>query len=117
MDVVENNKKNSLEKFIFVLVILNVEEKIAKILDKKYKRMENFMDADFLDLKNIYDIWELVAINIKHFFSIEYNRNQVIELLKKAVSDIYLLTDTNENDLFLIKYLLLLIQYQDQEMK
>ena len=100
LDAVENSKKNSLEKFIFALGIPNVGEKTAKILAKRYKTMENFMNADFDDLKNIYDIGEIIAKSIKHFFSIDYNKNQVLELINIGVNDKCLLGDIEENSIF-----------------
>ena len=100
LEAIENSKKNSLEKFIFALGIPNVGEKTAKILAKKYKTMEEFMNADFDDLKDIYDIGEIIAKSIKHYFDVEYNRNQVKQLIEIGINDKCLLIDSVENKNF-----------------
>ena len=100
LEAIENSKNNSLEKFIFALGIPNVGEKTAKILAKKYKTMESFMNAEFDDLKDIYDIGEIIAKSIKDYFNVEYNRRQVEDLIKIGVNDKCFLTDSVENEFF-----------------
>ena len=65
LKAIENSKNNSLEKFIFALGIPNVGEKTAKILAKRYKTMENFMNAEYEELNEIYDIGGIIAKSIK----------------------------------------------------
>ena len=100
LEAIEGSKKNSLEKFIFALGISNVGEKTAKVLAKKYKTMEAFMNATFEDLNNIRDVGDIIAKSIINYFSVEYNKNQVLKLIEIGVNDKYLLTDSVENENF-----------------
>ena len=100
LEAIEESKKNSLEKFIFALGISNVGEKTAKVLAKKYKTMEAFMNATFEDLNNIRDVGDIIAKSIINYFSVEYNKNQVLKLIEIGVNDKYLLTDSVENENF-----------------
>lgn len=100
LNSIENSKSNSLERFIFALGIPNVGEKTSKILAKKYKTMTNFMEADFDELKSIYDIGEIIAKSIINYFSVDYNKIQVLELIKIGVNEKCLLTESVENKNF-----------------
>jgi len=97
---IENSKANSLERFIFALGIPNVGEKTAKILAKKYKKMEDLIKASFDELKDIYDIGPTIARCIVNFFEVDDNKNQVYELMKIGVNDKCLLTETVEKTSF-----------------
>ena len=98
LKAIENSKNNSLEKFIFALGIPNVGEKTAKILAKRYKTMENFMNAEYEELNEIYDIGGIIAKSITDYFLVDYNKNQVLKLLEIGVNDKCLLTDSVENE-------------------
>lgn len=103
LEAIENSKKNSLEKFIFALGILNVGEKTAKILAKKYKTMTNFVNAQFDELRSIYDIGEIIAKSIVNYFMVDYNKEQVLKLIEIGVNEKCLLTETVENENFVNK--------------
>ena len=103
LDAIEKSKTNSLEKFIFALGIPNVGEKTAKILAKKYKTMTNFMNAEFDELRTIYDIGEIITKSIIDYFMVDYNKEQVLKLIEIGVNENCLLTDSVENEKFVNK--------------
>ena len=103
LDAIEKSKTNSLEKFIFALGIPNVGEKTAKILAKKYKTMTNFMNAEFDELRSIYDIGEIIAKSIINYFRVDYNKEQVLKLIEIGVNEECLLTNSVENENFVNK--------------
>lgn len=100
LNAIKISKENSLERFIFALGIPNVGEKTAKLLAKRYKTMTNFMNASFDELKEIYDIGEIIAKSIVEYFYEEENKNQVLKLIEIGVNEKVLLTETVENDNF-----------------
>lgn len=100
LEAIENSKNNSLEKFIFALGIPNVGEKTAKLLARRYKTMTNLMSASFDELKDIYDIGEIIAKSIISYFEIEHNKNQVLKLIEIGVNEKCLLTETVEKESF-----------------
>ena len=71
LNAIEKIKSSSLEKFIFALGIPNVGEKTAKILAKKFETMTNFMNASFDELKDIYDVGEIIAKSIINYFNVD----------------------------------------------
>jgi len=86
MTAIEESKKQSLERLIFALGILNVGEKTAKVLAIHYDNMDNLINADFTELVAIPDIGEIIAKSIKDFFSLSYNMNQINELKKLGLN-------------------------------
>lgn len=103
LNAIEKSKGNSLEKFIFALGIPNVGEKTSKILAKKFKTMENFMNATFDELNDIYDVGSIIAKSIINYFNVDYNKNQVMDLIKIGVNDTCLLSTSVEDENFVNK--------------
>lgn len=91
LQAIEKSKKNSLEKFLFALGILQVGEKNAKILSNEFNTLENIMNASIEQLSDIDNIGETIATCIYNFFKEEKN----IELVEKLKS--YGLNMTNLN--------------------
>ena len=91
LTAIENSKKNSLERLLFALGILEVGEKTAKILANEFDNIDNLMNADIERLSSIDNIGEVMANAIYNFFKEEKN----IELINKLKS--YGLNMTNLN--------------------
>lgn len=81
LDAIENSKGNSLEKLLFGLGIRHFGEKNATILAKKYKTMDNIINAKFEDLVSISDVGEIMAKSIVGYFS-DPNNMLLIDKLK-----------------------------------
>ena len=103
LNAIEKSKSNSLEKFIFALGIPNVGEKTSKILAKKFRTMESFMNATFDELNDIYDVGSIIAKSIINYFNVDYNKNQVINLIKIGVNNTCLLSTSVEDENFVNK--------------
>ncbi len=82
LNSIENSKNNSLEKVLFALGIRHVGKKTAKIIAKKYKTIDNLINASEEELTSVNDIGEIIAKSIKEYLSDSNNLN-LIEDLKK----------------------------------
>ncbi len=88
LDAIEDKKKISLSRFIYALGIPNVGQKTAEDLAKNFKTLDGIMSADEETLTNIRDIGGIVAHSIVEFFTDEYNKKTVEELLELGVTPI-----------------------------
>lgn len=79
IDAIEESKKQDLFHLITALGIRQVGIKAAKVLAKKYKNIDNLMEASFESLSMTSDVGEITANNIKEFFSQE----QTIDIINK----------------------------------
>ena len=79
IDSINKSKENDLYQLITGLGIRNVGVKASKILARKYKTIDNLIEASFEDLSVINDIGPIMANNIREFFLQE----QTIDLIKK----------------------------------
>ena len=79
VDAIERSKQNDLSKLITALGIRHVGVKASKMLAKKYKTMDNLMQASYEELSMIDDIGPIVAGSIREFFQEE----QTIDLINK----------------------------------
>lgn len=87
---IENSKSNSLEKVLFALGIRHVGKKTAKILAKKYKIIDNLINATKEELCNINDIGDIIAESISNYFDNNDNINIIKDLKQKNVNFTYL---------------------------
>lgn len=79
MNAIENSKKNDLYRLITALGIRHVGVKASKLLARKYRTIENLMNATFDDLSMLNDIGPIVANSIREFFL----EDQTIDLINK----------------------------------
>ncbi len=98
LTALENSKSNSLYRLINSFGIRHIGEKAAKILSKKYKTLENLINADIDELIKIDDIGEKMAISIVEFFK----QTQNLEFIEKLINAGVNCTDNSEesNTLF-----------------
>jgi len=83
ISALEKSKANPLYRLINALGIRHIGEKAAKILAKKYKTIDNLINADAEDLSKLSDIGEKMAQSVVEFFS--HNENlEFIKRLKNA---------------------------------
>lgn len=83
LDSLEKSKSNELYRLINALGIRHIGEKASKILAKKYKTIDNLINADVEELTLIDDIGAKMAQTINEFFNEEQNINFINRL--KAV--------------------------------
>ena len=98
LESASNSKKNSLERLLFGLGIRYVGKKIAKILSKYYKTMDNLIKADFDELKSINDIGDVIAKSIVDYFSDEKNINLINRLKDLNLNMRYLGEEVNTSN-------------------
>ena len=79
IDAINESKNNDLFKLITALGIRHVGSKLAKTLAKKYKSMDNLMNASLEELSMQDDVGEITANSIYEFF----NQEQTIDLIEK----------------------------------
>ena len=82
LNAIEESKRNSLERLLFGLGIPHVGAKTAKILAKKYKDLDNLMNATVEELTTITDIGEISAKSVVEYFN-DNNHRSVVEELKE----------------------------------
>ena len=81
----EKSKKVNFSNLIFALGIDNVGVKTAKQLANHFKNIENLKSVSIEDLIALNDIGELIATDIKFYFSSQDNINEINELLSSEV--------------------------------
>lgn len=79
MDSINESKNNDLFKLLTGLGIRHVGSKLAKTLAKKYKTMDNLMNASLEELSTQDDVGEKTAESIYEFFK----QDQTIDLINK----------------------------------
>ena len=95
---INNSKSNSLEKLLFGLGIKQVGSKIAKVLSKRYKSLDNLMNASYEELVNISDVGPIIATNIKNYFDNDKNINIINRLKEYGVNMTYIDNSAIEED-------------------
>ena len=93
---IEHSKENSLEKVLFALGIRHVGKKTAKILAKKYKNIDNLINASLDELTNINDIGEIIAKSIRKYLDNEDNIKLINELKEVGLNFSYNEGETND---------------------
>lgn len=78
---IEESKSNSLERVLFGLGISGIGDKTALTLAKKFKSLDNMLEATYEDFLNIADIGPTLAKNLYEFFHNE-EKLELIDALK-----------------------------------
>ena len=101
---IEQSKNNSLERLLFALGIRQVGSKTAKILARKYKTLDNLMNASVEQLTEINDIGNIIANSIVDYFSKEENIDIINKLISYGVNTTYISNkDIKEDEFFVGK--------------
>lgn len=93
---IEHSKENSLEKVLFALGIRHVGKKTAKVLAKKYKNIDNLINASLDELTNINDIGEIIAKSIRKYLDNKDNIKLINELKGVGLNFSYNEGETND---------------------
>ncbi len=97
LESIEKSKENSLERLLFGLGIRYVGSKTSKILAKKYKNIDNLINAKYEELLTTKDIGERIAQSVVEYFA---NDNGMIDKLKRHNINMLYLGKTNVNENF-----------------
>ncbi len=98
IQAIEASKNQSFDRFLFGLGIKHVGAKVAKILVKNYPTMDLLKQAELEDLKNIFDIGEMIAQSIVEYFSDEQNLLLIDELNAFGINMTYVREETIEHE-------------------
>ncbi len=79
LDNIENSKNNSVERLIFGLGVPGIGKKKALVLAQHYNNLDNLINSNFEELKNIEDFGEILANNIVNYF---IDKKDLIENLR-----------------------------------
>lgn len=99
VDSINKSKENDLYRLITALGIRHVGVKASKILARKYKNIDNLMEATVEELSEINDIGPIVANSIREFF-LQDQTTDLIEKLKQAGVNLESLEEDVQDDRF-----------------
>ena len=99
VDSINRSKENDLYRLITALGIRHVGSKASKVLARKYKNIDNLMNATSTELAMINDIGPIVADSIREFF-LQDQTIDLIEKLKKAGVNTKSLEEDNQDNRF-----------------
>ncbi|MFO8110720.1 MAG: NAD-dependent DNA ligase LigA [Thermoplasmata archaeon] len=85
LKAIEDSKEQGLERVIFGLGIKYVGSHVADVLASHYDSMDDIIEADREELKEIEEIGPKIAESIVSFFQEENNRKMIEELKKAGV--------------------------------
>ena len=97
IDSIEESKQNDLYRLITALGIRHVGTKASKILARKYKNIDNLLNAKLEDLSNINDIGPVMAASIVEFFSQEQTKDLIAKLKIAGVNTIAIEEEETDN--------------------
>lgn len=97
IDAIEKSKQNNLDKLICALGIRHVGSKTAKTISKKFKNIDNIMNATLFDLSEVEDTGTITAESIYQFFR-EKQTLDLIDKLKKAGVNTQELENSEDDD-------------------
>ena len=100
LSAIENSKKNSLEKLLFALGILEVGEKTGKILANEFNTLDDLMNASVERLSAVDNIGEVMSANIYNFFKEEKNVELINKLKEYGLNMVNLNQKNVNNDSF-----------------
>ena len=99
LDNIEESKKRNLDNLIYAIGIKGIGAKNAKILAKKYRKIDNLMNAELDELQAIDDIGPILAQNIYEFFRTDKNINMIDGLKKLGLNMEYIGAEQKESAL------------------
>lgn len=84
---IEKSKAQPLSRFLLGLGILNVGEKVASVLAKKYRSLDHLMKVQQEELCGIHEIGEAIAQSVESYFKAPQTRKLMEKFRKLGVND------------------------------
>ena len=97
IDSINESKNNEFYRLINGLGIRHIGSKAAKQLAKKYKNIDELMNASYEELAEIDDVGDIMAKSIYEFFSQEQTANLIDRLKKYNVNMIAAENESSDN--------------------
>ncbi|MFT5041047.1 MAG: DNA ligase (NAD+) [Hyphomicrobiaceae bacterium] len=88
LDAIANSRTQTLDRFIFALGIRHVGENGARLLAQAFGSVENLLEVEEEDLKNLDGIGPQMASSIRLFFSDDANRRLLAELAAAGLAPV-----------------------------
>ena len=86
VDSIAESKNNEFYRVLNGLGIRHIGVKVAKGLAKKYKNIDNLMNASLEDLKETDDVGEIMAESLYNFFKEEQTKDLILKLRDAGVN-------------------------------
>lgn len=99
LNAIEGSKNNDATKLLTSFGISNVGKAAAKSLMKKFKSIDNLMNASYAQLIEVNDIGDISAMAIIDYFKNPYNQ-EVIQRLKDYGVNMEIIEDEDSDDRF-----------------
>lgn len=90
LKAISDSKSNCLSKLLIALGIRHVGANTAKQIAKKFKCIENIINADFESLSSVEDVGGIIAQSIVDYFSKESNVELIIKLQNAGVNTLFI---------------------------
>ena len=91
-DAIEESKNKPFANVLAGLSIPGVGKVVGRLLADKFKNIDNFLDADYIDLVNIEGIGDIMAVDIINWINNDNNRDICLYLkangLKMSVDEV-----------------------------
>ena len=97
IDAIEESKKNNLDQLIFGLGIRHCGAKVSKLLCKKFKNMDNLINAKYEDIIAIGDIGDAIAYEFVNYMTDPINLMEINTLKALGLNMEYDMGDIKEN--------------------
>ena len=94
---IEESKQNDIDKLISALGVRHIGKKSAKLLARKYKNIDELMNANIDELSEIDEIGEIIAKSIYEFFHQEQTVDLIKRLKNAGVNTERKMKDTGDN--------------------
>lgn len=88
LDAIERSKRRSLTRFIHALGIRHVGQHMAEVLASHFGTLEAFLAADLEQLRQVYEIGEVIAQSVAAYLGDPRNRALVGKLISHGVRPI-----------------------------
>ncbi len=94
---IEDSKKNNLDQLIFGLGIRHCGAKVSKLLCKKFKNMDNLINASYEDIISIGDIGDAIAYEFVNYMADPINLMEINTLKALGLNMEFDMGDIKEN--------------------
>ena len=94
---IENSKKNNLDQLLFGLGIRHCGAKVSKLICKKYRNIDNIINATYDDISMIPDIGEVIAKEIVDYFNNPDNLKLIEDLKNLGLNMEFEMGEIKEN--------------------
>lgn len=97
LKAISDSRSNCLSKLLFALGIRHVGANTAKQIAKKFKTIDNIIDADFDSLSSVEDVGGIIAQSIVDYFKKEENKLLINKLKDAGVNTEYIEESGNDS--------------------